>query len=76
MAWTVYGSIVSQYGDVEDTIQVPGVFPNPRIKDYIKDHFGYNSDFMAPVAVVLVGFAAFFAFMYAYAIKTLNFQTR
>lgn len=61
---------------MEDRIQVPGQSPNPMIKEYIKDHFGYNPDFMAPVAVVLVGFAVFFAFMYAYAIKTLNFQTR
>lgn len=76
VAWTVYGCIVSQYGDVETTITVPNMSPNPMIKDYIKDHFGYNPDFMAPVAVVLVGFAVFFAFMYSYAIKTLNFQTR
>lgn len=50
--------------------------PNPMIKDFIKDYFGYNPDFMPLVAVVLVGFAVFFAFMYSYAIKTLNFQTR
>ncbi|XP_004235646.1 ABC transporter G family member 36 [Solanum lycopersicum] len=76
VAWTVYGCIVSQYGDVEATIKVPNMARDPMIKDYIKDHFGYNPDFMGPVAVVLVGFAVFFAFMYSYAIKTLNFQTR
>ncbi|KAH0704714.1 hypothetical protein KY285_018992 [Solanum tuberosum] len=53
VAWTVYGCIVSQYGDVETEIIVPNMSPNPMIKDYIKDHFGYNPDFMAPVAVVL-----------------------
>ncbi|KAJ9568410.1 hypothetical protein OSB04_004376 [Centaurea solstitialis] len=76
LAWTVYGAIVSQYGDVENTIRVPGQATNPTIKWYVEDHFGYDPNFMGPVAVVLVGFAAFFAFMYAYCLKTLNFQMR
>ncbi|KAL1814400.1 hypothetical protein ACET3Z_016974 [Daucus carota] len=76
VAWTVYGLIVSQYGDVTDTITVPGMSTKPTIKWYINDHYGYESDFMAPVAVVLVGFTVFFAFLYAYCLKTLNFQTR
>ncbi|KAJ0755524.1 putative ABC-type xenobiotic transporter [Helianthus annuus] len=76
MAWTVYGAIVSQYGDVEATIKVPGMSNKPTIKWYVEDHFGYDPNFMAPVAIVLVGFAAFFAFMYAYCLKTLNFQMR
>lgn len=75
MAWTVYGLIVSQYGDVEDMIKVPGQ-QDQSIKSYVQDHFGYDSDFMGPVAAVLVGFAVFFAFMYAYCIKVLNFQQR
>ena len=76
MAWTVYGLIISQYGDVEDTISVPGMNFTPKIKDYIQDHFGYEPDFMGPVAAVLIGFTVFFAFMYAYCIKNLNFQMR
>ncbi|RVW28536.1 ABC transporter G family member 42 [Vitis vinifera] len=73
---TIYGLIVSQYGDLEDTIKVPGMSPDPTIKWYVQNHFGYDPNFMAPVAVVLVGFGVFFAFMYAYCIKTLNFQMR
>jgi hypothetical protein len=49
---------------------------NPTIKWYIEDHFGYNPNFMDPVAGVLVGFTVFFAFMFAYCIRTLNFQMR
>lgn len=71
----MYGLIVSQYGDVEDMIKVPGQ-QDQSIKSYVQDHFGYDSDFMGPVAAVLVGFAVFFAFMYAYCIKVLNFQQR
>ncbi|KAE8664723.1 Pleiotropic drug resistance protein 12 [Hibiscus syriacus] len=76
MAWTVYGLILSQYGDVEDTIKAPGVVPDPSVKSYIKDQYGYESNFMGPIAGVLIGFAAFFAFMFAYCISKLNFQTR
>ncbi|KAJ4842239.1 hypothetical protein Tsubulata_045945 [Turnera subulata] len=76
VSWTVYGLIVSQFGDVTDTIKLPGSNQFPRIKDYLDDHFGYKSDFMAPVAVVLVAFPIFFAFLYAFCIKNLNFQNR
>ncbi|MBA0774776.1 hypothetical protein Gotri_009963, partial [Gossypium trilobum] len=62
VAWTVYGLIVSQYGDIVDTIKAPGISPDPMVKDYIKDQYGYDSDFIGPVAAVLVGFAVFFAF--------------
>ncbi|KAG5537776.1 hypothetical protein RHGRI_025028 [Rhododendron griersonianum] len=76
LAWTVYGLIVSQYGDVEDTIKVPGMTSNPTVRWYVQNYYGYEPDFIVPVAGVLVAFAAFFAFMYAYCIRTLNFQMR
>ncbi|CAA0822386.1 ABC transporter G family member 36 [Striga hermonthica] len=76
VAWTVYGLIIGQYGDVQTTISVAGMNTQPTIKSYIQSHFGYDPDFKGPVAAVLVGFAVFFAFMYAYCIKTLNFQMR
>ena len=75
MAWTVYGLIVTQYEDLEDIIRVPGE-PNQMIKSYVKDHFGYDLDFMGVVAGVLAGFAVFFAIMFAYCIKSLNFHYR
>ncbi|KAF8027596.1 hypothetical protein BT93_E0489 [Corymbia citriodora subsp. variegata] len=75
VAWTVYGCIVSQYGDVEDKIKIPGQ-ADQSIKQYIQDTFGYDPNFMGPVAGVLVAFTVFFAFMFAYCIKALNFQMR
>ncbi|CAL5350263.1 unnamed protein product [Camellia sinensis] len=77
LAWTVYGLIVSQYGDVTDPITVPGMKNSTTIQWYVKNNFGYEPNFIGPVAGVLVGFAVFFAFMNAYyCIKTLNFQMR
>lgn len=75
VAWTVYGLIVSQYGDVEDFIKVPGQ-PDKQVRPFIKDYFGYDPDFMGVVAAVLAGFTVLFAFLYAYCIKTFNFQQR
>ncbi|GAB2293475.1 ABC transporter G member 42 [Dionaea muscipula] len=76
VAWTVYGLIVSQYGDMEDTIKVTGMVPDPSIKWYVANHFGYDRNFMGPVATVLVAFAVFFAFMFALCVSKLNFQHR
>ncbi|KAI3732010.1 hypothetical protein L1987_63206 [Smallanthus sonchifolius] len=76
LAWTFQGLIASQYGDVKDTITVPGMSYDPTIKWYVETHFGYEDRYLGLVAVVLVCFTVFFAVMYAYCLKKLNFQTR
>ncbi|AQK82589.1 ABC transporter G family member 29 [Zea mays] len=75
LAWTVYGLIVTQYGDLEDLISVPGE-SEQTISYYVTHHFGYHRDFLPVIAPVLVLFAVFFAFLYAVCIKKLNFQQR
>ncbi|KAI4379328.1 hypothetical protein MLD38_005643 [Melastoma candidum] len=75
VAWTVYGLIVSQYRDVTESITLPSG-QTMQTNEYIKETFGYDPNFLGPVAGVLVGFTVFFAFMYAYCIKALNFQMR
>ncbi|GKV36629.1 hypothetical protein SLEP1_g44737 [Rubroshorea leprosula] len=65
VAWTVYGLIISQYGDVEQTIKVPRYTIEPSIRSYIKSHFRYDPNFMRPVAGVLIGFTVFLDFRYA-----------
>lgn len=75
MAWTVYGLLVSQYGDVEDFIKVPGK-PDQQVKTFIKDYFGFDLEFMGVVAAVLAAFTTLFAFIYVYCIKRFNFQQR
>lgn len=67
---------MSQYGDVTEGITVAGETGETAINKFIEDHYGFRSDFMGPVAAVLVAFAAFFAFVFAFCIKALNFQTR
>ncbi|KAJ9568579.1 hypothetical protein OSB04_004545 [Centaurea solstitialis] len=76
MAWTVYVCIVSQYHDADNPIFVPGMEMNPPMTWFIKDYYGFELDFMGPVAAVLIGFCVFFAFLYAICLRTLNFQMR
>ncbi|XLQ98847.1 hypothetical protein S83_065046 [Arachis hypogaea] len=76
VAWTVYGLIVSQYRDITTEMFIASENRNYTVKDYINHHYGFKSDFMGPVAAVLVLFAVFFAFVFAVCIRALNFQTR
>ncbi|XP_071718388.1 ABC transporter G family member 29-like [Rutidosis leptorrhynchoides] len=76
LAWTFQGLIASQYGDVNDTIKVPGMLRDPTIKWYVENHFGYQERYLGVVAIVLVSFTVFFTVMYAYCLNKLNFQTR
>ncbi|KAJ0680275.1 putative ABC-type ferric hydroxamate transporter [Helianthus annuus] len=76
IAWSVYGYIVSQYHDAENTIKVPGMSYDPAMNWYIKEYYGFHLDFMGPVALVLVSFCVLFAFIYAFCLRILNFQVR
>lgn len=68
--------MVTQYGDIEDSIKVSGIEPDPSIKWYVQNHFGYDLNFIGPTAAILVAFGAFFALMFAFCIKNINFQNR
>jgi hypothetical protein len=78
VAWTLYGLIASQFGDITEQVIVFGVTDdkNPSVKDYINTQFGYKQSFLGVVAGVLVGWAVFFAIIFVFAIKYLNFQRR
>ena len=72
MAWSLYGLFVSQWGDLSDRLEDSGEL----IKDHLRSYFGYKHDFLPAVAGVVVGLPVIFAFIFAYAIKTFNFQRR
>ncbi|XP_024523228.1 ABC transporter G family member 35 [Selaginella moellendorffii] len=75
VAWTVYGLIASQYGDDLTPLTTPDG-RRTTVKAFVESYFGYDHDFLGAVGGVLVGFSVFFAFMFAYCIKYLNFQLR
>ncbi|PWA40906.1 pleiotropic drug resistance protein 1 [Artemisia annua] len=70
-AWTIYGMIVSQFGDYTDE------FPDGQtVKGYIDDYLGMKRSFIGPVAGVHIGLVMVFAFTFAYSIRSFNFQKR
>ncbi|KAL8166484.1 hypothetical protein V2J09_007983 [Rumex salicifolius] len=71
VAWSLYGLLVSQFGDIEDELE-----NGETVKEFLKSYFGFRHEFLGVVAVIIVVFPALFSFVYAYAIKTLNFQKR
>jgi hypothetical protein len=72
VAWTLYGLIVSQFGDIKDVIEDTG----DTVEGFVKNYFGFERDFLGVVAGVVVAWTVLFAFIFAFAIKAFNFQRR
>ncbi|MFS7971023.1 putative ABC-type xenobiotic transporter [Helianthus anomalus] len=71
LAWTIYGLVASQFGDFEDVLG-----NGESVKDYLDRYFGFKHDFLGAVAGVHVGLVLLFAFIFAYCIRSFNFQKR
>ncbi|KAI9161453.1 hypothetical protein LWI28_017604 [Acer negundo] len=71
VAWTLYGLIVSQFGDVDDMLDV-GI----TVDEYLRSYLGYKHEFLGVVAAVMVAFPVVFALVFAISIKLFNFQSR
>ncbi|XP_024972594.1 pleiotropic drug resistance protein 1-like isoform X2 [Cynara cardunculus var. scolymus] len=74
LAWTLYGMVVSQFGDLDGPDDV--LSSGETVKAYLDDHFGFKHDFLGAVAGVHVGLVLIFAFIFAYCIRAFNFQKR
>ncbi|RDX74835.1 Pleiotropic drug resistance protein 1 [Mucuna pruriens] len=73
VAWTIYGLVASQFGD----LTTPMIGEDGRnVKEFIQHFYGIKHDFLGYCAVVVAGVAVLFAFIFAVAIKTFNFQKR
>ncbi|GAB2293593.1 transcription factor [Dionaea muscipula] len=72
VAWTLYGLVTSQFGDMQRQLQDQGV----SIEEFLRAHYGFHHDFLGVVAGVLVGMVVVFVFIFAFSIKSLNFQKR
>ncbi|XP_024979259.1 pleiotropic drug resistance protein 1-like isoform X1 [Cynara cardunculus var. scolymus] len=71
VAWTLYGLVVSQFGDYEDVLT-----EGETVKGYLRRYFGFKHEFLGAVAGVHVGLVILFAVIFAYCIKSFNFQKR
>ncbi|KAK6126339.1 hypothetical protein DH2020_039911 [Rehmannia glutinosa] len=75
VAWTIYGLVTSQIGDLTSQFEVPGV-GLMTVKAYLKSSLGYDHDFLPIVALMHLVFILLFVFIFAFGIKCLNFQRR
>lgn len=74
-AWTMYGLVTSQVGDINTLIEVPGAGSVP-LKSFLKDLLGFDYDFLPFVVVAHIAWVFLFFFVFAYGIKFLNFQKK
>nr|CAB3449304.1 unnamed protein product [Digitaria exilis] len=72
VAWTLYGLVASQFGDITDV----KLEDEEIVKDFVNRFFGFYHDDLGYVATAVVGFTALFAFVFAFSIKVFNFQRR
>ncbi|XP_043718326.1 pleiotropic drug resistance protein 1-like isoform X1 [Telopea speciosissima] len=71
VAWTLYGLVASQYGDIKEKF-----INEVEVDEFVSTYFGFKHSFVGVVAIVIVGFAVLFAFLFAFSIRVLNFQKR
>jgi hypothetical protein len=77
VAWTLYGLIASQFGDIQQNIEVDETTKQMQtVAAFITDYFGFQHDFLWVVAIVHVAWVLTFAFLFSFAIMKFNFQKR
>ncbi|KAF3795441.1 ABC transporter G family member 39 [Nymphaea thermarum] len=75
VAWTIYGLITSQLGDLKSLV-VAAEVGLTTVKQYLETVMGYKYDFLGFVAVAHLAFDLVFLFIFAFCIRFLNFQKR
>ncbi|VAH79294.1 unnamed protein product [Triticum turgidum subsp. durum] len=72
VAWTLYGLVASQFGDIQTKL----VTKDQTVAQFIAEFYGFDRDLLWVVALVHVAFTVGFAFMFNFAIMRFNFQRR
>ncbi|GFS44954.1 pleiotropic drug resistance 12 [Actinidia rufa] len=71
VSWTMYGLVASQFGDIKDKLDT-----GETVEHFIRSYFDFRHDFLGFVAIIIVGTAVLFGFMFAFSIRAFNFQKR
>ncbi|CAI9094458.1 OLC1v1030203C1 [Oldenlandia corymbosa var. corymbosa] len=72
VAWTLYGLVASQFGDIKEQM----VDTNQTVEEFIRNYYGFRHDFVGYVGIIIVGIATLFTFIFAFSIRVFNFQRR
>ncbi|KAE7997396.1 hypothetical protein FH972_002037 [Carpinus fangiana] len=75
VAWTLYGLVVSQFGDIETEL-VDSSIKGETVEGFVRRYFGFKHEFLGVVAGMVVFWTVLFAFIFAFSIKSFNFQRR
>lgn len=76
MAWSLYGLLTSQYGDDPKPLRLSDGQTLVPIRQLLSEVFGFRHDFLGVTAIMVFGFCILFAVIFAFAIKSFNFQKR
>ncbi|EEF49231.1 ATP-binding cassette transporter, putative [Ricinus communis] len=71
VAYTLYGLVSSQFGDIKHTLE-----SGETVEDFVRSYFDFKHELLGAVAAAVFGFATLFAFTFAFSIKFFNFQRR
>ncbi|KAI8546464.1 hypothetical protein RHMOL_Rhmol07G0119900 [Rhododendron molle] len=71
VSWTLYGLLASQFGNIQAQLDT-----GETVEYFVQTYFDFKHDFVGYVAIIIVGFAVLFAFLFAFSIKAFNFQRR
>ncbi|GJZ21302.1 hypothetical protein Tco_0558341, partial [Tanacetum coccineum] len=65
VAWSLYGLLTSQYGDVNEPLKLADGSRSVPLRQFLKDQFGYEHEFLGVAATAVVGFLFKVAFVIA-----------
>lgn len=68
--------MASQYGDSYKLVKLSDGITMVPTRLLVKNVFGYRHDFIGIAGIMVVSFCAMFVLIFAFAIKSFNFQKR
>ncbi|KAH7845281.1 hypothetical protein Vadar_000300 [Vaccinium darrowii] len=71
VSWSLYGLVGSQYGDIQETLDT-----GETVEQFVVRFFDYRHDFVGCVTLIMVGIVLLFGLIFAFSIKSFNFQKR
>ena len=75
LAWTTYGLVTSQLGNVQTLVSQPDG-SQISIVDYLSTNYAFQHYYVGWCVLILVGFSLFFRFVSAIGLQTLHYQSR
>ncbi|KAF7137689.1 hypothetical protein RHSIM_Rhsim07G0149900 [Rhododendron simsii] len=71
VSWSLYGLVGSQYGDIQARLDT-----GETVEYFVVKYFDFRHDFVGYVALIMVGIVLLFGLIFAFSIKSFNFQKR